>query len=170
MWTKPSLGTLLLIPTISTLVSAYIPAQPVNDTSSLNLTDSSTISISWTDPPSVYSGPVSYQLRADVPTGGTTSGALVHFTESTMGPNLTTSTPWIAYISCDVNETTASQEWGESAVLKGRTSLIMIRYLHFGEGQRGSLGGVSRMPPSMDSGADADALSFSTPPARALAC
>lgn len=27
-----------------------------------------------------------------------------------MGPNLTTSTPWIAYISCDANETGASQE------------------------------------------------------------
>jgi hypothetical protein len=56
----------------------------------------------------------SYQLQADVPTGGQTSGALVHFTESTMGPNASTTTPWIAYISCDVNETNASQEWGES--------------------------------------------------------
>jgi len=56
----------------------------------------------------------SYQLQADVPTGGQTSGALVHFTESTMGPNVSTTTPWIAYISCDVNETNASQEDGES--------------------------------------------------------
>jgi len=54
----------------------------------------------------------SYQLQADVPTGGQTSGALVHFTESTMGPNVSTTTPWIAYISCDVNETNASQEDG----------------------------------------------------------
>lgn len=30
-----------------------------------------------------------------------------------MGPNVTTSTPWIAFISCDVNETRASQEDGE---------------------------------------------------------
>lgn len=42
-----------------------------------------------------------------------TSGALVHFTENTMGPNQSTTTPWIAYISCDVNETDASQEWGK---------------------------------------------------------
>ena len=56
----------------------------------------------------------SYQLQADVPTGGTTSGALVHFTENTMGPNQSTTTPWIAYISCDLNETNASQEDGES--------------------------------------------------------
>lgn len=85
-----------------------------------------------------------------------------------MGPNLTTSTPWIAYISCDVNETTASQEWGELAVLNGKTSLIMIRYLHFGEGQRGSLGGESRMPPSMDSGADTESQLLYT--ARSSSC
>jgi hypothetical protein len=54
----------------------------------------------------------SYQLQADVPTGGTTSGALVHFTEDTMGPNVSTTTPWIAYISCDANETDASQNDG----------------------------------------------------------
>jgi hypothetical protein len=33
-----------------------------------------------------------------------------------MGANLTTTTPWIAYISCDANETGASMEWGESAI------------------------------------------------------
>jgi hypothetical protein len=33
-----------------------------------------------------------------------------------MGANLTTTTPWIAYISCDANETGASMEWGELAV------------------------------------------------------
>lgn len=48
-----------------------------------------------------------------MPTNGTTSGALVHFTEERMGANLTTTTPWIAFISCDFNETSASQEWGE---------------------------------------------------------
>ncbi len=133
-----SLAHLLVIPIIYTSIlrvipaAAYIPAQPVNDTSSLNFTDSSTISISWVDPAGVFSGPVyvppsshgtkrlmgssSYQLEADVQTGGTTSGGLVHFVESSMGQNLTTSTPWIAYISCDVNESTASQEWGTSGL------------------------------------------------------
>lgn len=56
----------------------------------------------------------SFQLRADIDTGGTTSGALVHFSESTMGENTSTTTPWIAFISCDANETTASMEWGKS--------------------------------------------------------
>jgi hypothetical protein len=31
-----------------------------------------------------------------------------------MGDNLTATVPWIAYISCDQNETQASNEWGES--------------------------------------------------------
>jgi hypothetical protein len=70
----------------------------------------------------------SYQLQADVPTGGQTSGALVHFTESTMGPNVSTTTPWIAYISCDVNETNASQEDGTCSSYLGVK--LMIRYIH----------------------------------------
>lgn len=56
----------------------------------------------------------SFQLEADIQTNGSTSGALVHFTEATMGPNLTATIPWIAYISCDQNETEASNEWGMS--------------------------------------------------------
>jgi hypothetical protein len=116
---RPSLCSLLSLPAIGSLVlhslhvEAYIPAVAVNDTSGLNFTDSSTIAIAWQDISGVYSGAVSYQLRADVLTGGTTSGALVHFTEASMGQNLTTTTPWIAYISCDANETGASMEWGE---------------------------------------------------------
>jgi hypothetical protein len=76
----------------------------------------------------------SYQLTADIPTGGVDKvrfayryiacdsftdsrsqcyqGALVHFNESTAGENKTTSTPWIAFISCDFNETNASDYWG----------------------------------------------------------
>lgn len=30
-----------------------------------------------------------------------------------MGSNITTTTPWIAFISCDTNETIASMEWGK---------------------------------------------------------
>ncbi|WVF72758.1 hypothetical protein IAT40_007576 [Kwoniella sp. CBS 6097] len=129
-----TLRSLLSIPTISTFiynslpVSAYIPAVAVNDTSGLNFTDSSTIAISWTDPRGTYSGAVSFQLQADVPTGGTTSGALVHFSESNMGPNLTTSTPWIAYISCDVNETTWSDEWDIFTLARDRGAVSALLY------------------------------------------
>nr|XP_019011436.1 uncharacterized protein I206_03536 [Kwoniella pini CBS 10737]OCF50217.1 hypothetical protein I206_03536 [Kwoniella pini CBS 10737] len=107
---------------------AYIPAVAVNDTSGLNFTDSSTIAISWTDPVGTYSGAVSFQLQADVPTGGTTAGALVHFSESEMGVNLTTSTPWIAYISCDLNETNASQEWDIFTLARDRGAVSALLY------------------------------------------
>jgi hypothetical protein len=149
---RASLSSILLIPTICTTIlsclpsaNAYIPAQAVNDTSRLNLTDASTIFISWVLPAGVYRGAVyvvtlkqggyelidrSYQLEADVPTGGQTSGALVHFTESTMGPNVSTNTPWIAYISCDVNETNASQEDGTSRSNTSETGGLIFRYIH----------------------------------------
>jgi len=74
----------------------------------------------------------SYQLQADVPTGGQTSGALVHFSESRMGPNVSTTTPWIAYISCDVNETNASQEDGTFPSSLGDDIGLTVRYIHIG--------------------------------------
>ncbi|ORX38610.1 hypothetical protein BD324DRAFT_621574 [Kockovaella imperatae] len=131
-----SLASLLMIPAIQTSilsslplhVSAYIPAVAVNDTTALNMTDLSTISIAWTDPPGVYSGSVSYQLQADVSTGGTTSGALVHFSESTMGPNRTTTTPWIAYVSCDKNETGDSMEWDIFTLARDRGAVSALLY------------------------------------------
>jgi len=62
---RASLSSILLIPTICTTIlsclpctNAYIPAQAVNDTSRLNLTDASTILISWVLPAGVYRGPV----------------------------------------------------------------------------------------------------------------
>lgn len=59
-----------------------------------------------------------------------------------MGANLTTTTPWIAYISCDANETGASMEWGESAVGLGLgSSADVTRHLYPGERQRGGLSG-----------------------------
>ncbi|WWD19006.1 hypothetical protein CI109_103463 [Kwoniella shandongensis] len=131
---RPTLRSILLIPAIATFIfsslpaRAYIPALPINDTSGLNLTDSSTIAISWTDPAGVYSGGVSFQLQADVPTGGQTAGALVHFSESTMGQNLTTSTPWIAFISCDLNETTASEEWDIFTLARDRGAVSALLY------------------------------------------
>ena len=139
----PTLRSIFVLPSISSLIltslllstspigpirqaRAYIPALPVNDTSALNLTDASTIDITWTDPVSEYSGGVSYQLQADIPTGGQSSGALVHFTEATMGPNQTTSTPWIAYISCDVNETGSSMEWDIFTLARDRGAVSAV--------------------------------------------
>ncbi|WVR07482.1 hypothetical protein IAU60_004524 [Kwoniella sp. DSM 27419] len=136
MFPSRSLTSLLLVPSIASWILsalpavAYIPAVAVNDTTGLNFTDSSTIAISWTwtDPQGTYSGKVSFQLRADVPTGGTTSGALVHFSESNMGPNQTTSTPWIAYISCDVNETSWSNESDVFTLARDRGAVSALLY------------------------------------------
>lgn len=62
---RSSLSALLLVPAIFTTIlgslpttHAYIPARPINDTSRLNLTDTSTIGISWVLPAGVYTGPV----------------------------------------------------------------------------------------------------------------
>lgn len=68
----------------------------------------------------------SFQLQADVATGGTTRGALVHFAESTMGPNVTSETPWIAYVSCDANETGASMEWDVFTLARDRGAVSAV--------------------------------------------
>ena len=39
-------------------VIAYTPALPVNDTSMLNITDASSIQLTWTDPPGEFGGGV----------------------------------------------------------------------------------------------------------------
>ncbi|ODN79024.1 hypothetical protein L202_04529 [Cryptococcus amylolentus CBS 6039] len=118
----------LLLASLALRCAAYIPAVAINDTDGLNLTDSSTIDIAWTDPSGVYSGQVSFQLQADVLTGGTTSGALVHFAESTMGSNVSTTTPWIAFISCDRNESVASDEWDVFTLARDRGAVSALLY------------------------------------------
>lgn len=53
----------------------------------------------------------------------------MHFNESTAGENKTTSTPWIAFISCDLNETTSSNYWGtfpEALSCKNGVKLMRI--------------------------------------------
>lgn len=86
------------------LAYGYIPAQPSNDTSQANNT--SRLILQWYPNGSDWEY-VSYQL-VGADSNGTTKGALVHFTES-LAMNQTTSTPWIALVSCDANSTNASQ-------------------------------------------------------------
>jgi hypothetical protein len=73
-----------------------------------------------------YTDGRSYQLEADVPTGGIDKGAFIHFSEQTMGANLTTATPWIAYVSCDQNETGASQEWDIFTLARDRGAVAAV--------------------------------------------
>ena len=58
-----------------------------------------------------------------------------------MGDNLTTSTPWVAYISCDANTTGASQEWGES-YLPGHNRMFMTDIFTLAR-DRGAVSAVS---------------------------
>lgn len=102
-----SLHVLLFV--FSSLVGSaygYIPAQPSNDTSQVNGMNTSRLILQW------YSNGldweyVSYQL-VGADSNGTTKGALVHFTES-LAMNETTTTPWIALVSCDDNSTNFSE-------------------------------------------------------------
>lgn len=112
------------------LAMAYVPAVPVNDTSGLNLTDNSGLSLKWK--PDVgsagfYSVSVSYQLAADYPTGIIDAGALVHFTEEGAGDNITTSTPWIAMIECR-NWTHASDYWDVFTLARDRGAIAALLY------------------------------------------
>lgn len=43
-----------------------------------------------------------------------------------MGANLTTATPWIAYVSCDQNETGASQEWDIFTLARDRGAVAAV--------------------------------------------
>ncbi|KAJ9118676.1 hypothetical protein QFC22_003896 [Naganishia vaughanmartiniae] len=156
---------------LSSGASAYIPAQPVTDTTGMNFSDASTLGLKWY-PRFVYQAPVkvarsitdrktgrgeesrvaktrrsavarsslmvadgihpytprSYQLTADISTGGIDKGALVHFNESTAGDNKTTSTPWIAFISCDFNETNASDYWDIFTLARDRGAIAALLY------------------------------------------
>ncbi|KAI9442778.1 hypothetical protein BJY52DRAFT_1194756 [Lactarius psammicola] len=100
-------------------VQAYIPAVPTNDTNAaiadgLNVTDISRVYLQWYNVvglPGEDFQTVSYQLvRQD--SNGVSKGALVRFSEENAKnvTNDTTTTPWIALVSCDANTTHASQD------------------------------------------------------------
>jgi len=107
---------------------AYIPASPVNVTSDHqhhfeNDTVLSYLTLKW-QPMGVYSEQVSFLLEANG-SEGNDEGALVHFSDKNLA-NATTSTPWVAFISCDANVTgtpmdedifTLAQERGAVAAL-----------------------------------------------------
>lgn len=99
-------------------VQAYIPAIPTNDTNAaiadgLNVTDISRVYLQWYNSvglPGEDSQTVSYQLVGDN-SNGVSKGALVRFSEENAknATNDTTTTPWIALVSCDANATQASE-------------------------------------------------------------
>ncbi|BEJ12640.1 hypothetical protein CspHIS471_0211000 [Cutaneotrichosporon sp. HIS471] len=86
--------------------AAWIPAVPINDTDGLHVSVGSQLELSYNDPLATYRTTISYQLQsADREQAmNSTRGALVHFTEEMYRENVTTTTPWIALISCEVTE------------------------------------------------------------------
>ncbi|KAI9067434.1 hypothetical protein FKP32DRAFT_1620782 [Trametes sanguinea] len=130
-WNTMAALLLVLLQAFVASVHAYIPAQPTNQTNvaqaaGLNFSDVSSISLLWY-PKGFYDETVSYQLVGALSTGISkvrystgdlsssilrcrlTFGALVHFSEDKI-PNGSTTTPWIALVSCDSNSTNASQQ------------------------------------------------------------
>ncbi|KAH7916582.1 hypothetical protein BJ138DRAFT_995548 [Hygrophoropsis aurantiaca] len=107
-----SLYLLFVLLALTNIALGYIPAVGTNDTSSVgqpgsNITDSSKLHLQWFSNGSDWEY-ISYQL-VGANSNGISQGALVHFSEDYSG-NATTSTPWIALVSCDANSTNASQE------------------------------------------------------------
>ncbi|KIM69764.1 hypothetical protein SCLCIDRAFT_1208289 [Scleroderma citrinum Foug A] len=93
---------------VSSPAQAYTPAQPTNISSQgLGGTNTNKLTLQW------YSNGSDtefvYYLLAGGATDGLSQGVLVHFSESNSSYG-TTTTPWIAFISCDGNSTNASQE------------------------------------------------------------
>lgn len=76
----------------------------------------------------------SYQLQSDDHDSGlnTTRGALVHFSEEMFTPNISSSTPWIALISCEYtqerNESTIEGAYGHD--VQSRQLQLVVAALH----------------------------------------
>ncbi|KZO95511.1 hypothetical protein CALVIDRAFT_515779 [Calocera viscosa TUFC12733] len=118
--------------------AAYIPAVPTNDTTLpvFNASSLSNIQVRWQQPGNQpmggYSTAVSYQLAGE-DSNGVTQGAIVHFTEATAADNLTTTTPWIAFISCDANATDASMEDDIFTLAQERGAISALLYSQYSQ-------------------------------------
>ncbi|KAI0690118.1 hypothetical protein BC835DRAFT_1366082 [Cytidiella melzeri] len=125
-WTFALLSFLLLVSN----VHAYIPASPVNgSTTQENSTAMATLNLAWFK--GVYSESVSYQL-VGADSDGYNQGALLKFSENNLS-NDTTTTPWIALVSCDANATDASQEIDIFTAAKTRGAVAALLYSVYSE-------------------------------------
>ncbi|KAI0744233.1 hypothetical protein C8Q80DRAFT_1106453 [Daedaleopsis nitida] len=108
----------------------YVPAQGTNQTdvaqaAGQNFSDMSSLSLQWY-PMGSYSRTVSY-LLVGADSTGVNKGALVHFSEDRL-PNGTTTTPWIALVSCDANSTNASEEDDIFTLARDRGAVAALLY------------------------------------------
>ncbi|KIJ67796.1 hypothetical protein HYDPIDRAFT_107293 [Hydnomerulius pinastri MD-312] len=112
-------------------VHGYIPAQPSNSTiQGSNGTNASRLHLQWYTNGSDWEF-VSYQL-VGADSNGITQGALVHFSEDYAG-NETTTTPWIALVSCDGNSTNMSEEDDIFTMARDRGAQSALLYSLYSE-------------------------------------
>ncbi|KAL4073896.1 hypothetical protein J3A83DRAFT_4357810 [Scleroderma citrinum] len=105
---------------------AYTPAQPTNVSSQgLGGTNSNKLTLQWY--PNGSDTEYVYYLLAGGTTNGISQGVLVYFSEDIAG-NQTTTTPWIAFISCDGNSTNASQELDIFTLARDRGAQAALLY------------------------------------------
>ncbi|EKM54537.1 uncharacterized protein PHACADRAFT_196967 [Phanerochaete carnosa HHB-10118-sp] len=111
-------------------VQAYIPASPTNDTfPDDNSTSPSQLVLEWFG--GEYAEDVSYQL-VGADSDGISKGVLVHFSEFKLS-NDTTTTPWIALVSCDANSTDASMEDDIFTLARDRGAVSALLYSAYSE-------------------------------------
>ncbi|KAH9069797.1 hypothetical protein EDB83DRAFT_2370643 [Lactarius deliciosus] len=118
-------------------IQAYIPMVPTNDTNAaiadgLNVTDISRVYLQWYNVvgfPGEDFQTVSYQLVGNG-SSGISKGALVRFSEEDAKDvaNDTTTTPWIALVSCDANATHASDFYDIFTLASDRGAVGALLY------------------------------------------
>ncbi|KAF9241600.1 hypothetical protein BU15DRAFT_44671 [Melanogaster broomeanus] len=112
-------------------VHGYIPAQPSNiSVQEIATANASRLHTQWYPDGSDWQF-VSHQL-VSLGGNGISQGILVHFSED-YATNETTTTPWIALVSCDANSTNASQEDDIFTMAKVRGAQSALLYSLYSE-------------------------------------
>ncbi|KAH9853432.1 hypothetical protein C2E23DRAFT_884612 [Lenzites betulinus] len=104
-------AVLLVVALCLTTVYAFVPAFPSNITLSLSTGAAAILQVNWA-PQSFFKTDAQIVLRRGEGSGAD-HGALVHFNDSVAASVTTsTSTPWVAFVSCDANitDTAASED------------------------------------------------------------
>ncbi|KAH0827880.1 hypothetical protein J3R83DRAFT_3507 [Lanmaoa asiatica] len=129
-------------------VYGYIPAQPSNITvQGTGGVNTSSLHLQWYTNgsdweyvtqqavgPEASNDPVQVRLQYPFVLASLTSqkGIFVHFTEDSAG-NETTTTPWVAFVSCDANSTNSSQEADIFTMAKNRGAKSAVLYSLYSE-------------------------------------
>ncbi|KAF8135400.1 hypothetical protein EV363DRAFT_1211911 [Boletus edulis] len=114
-------------------VRGYIPAQPSNFSvqESGQVVEAPRLHVQWYTNGSDWEY-VTRRLAVPDASNDPVQGILVHFTEDNAG-NETTTTPWIAFISCDANSTNSSGQADIFGMAKDRGAKSAILYSLYSE-------------------------------------